>query len=109
MDLRVGLKHPPEELSEYETTSPPAVIGNLVIAGSAIADNNRAEAPSGEVRAFDTRTGALEAMDSLLRPQASRQARRMHGPSSPPIRIGSGVRPHRQRQPRLLRRPAPRK
>ena len=59
VDLRLGLKNPPEELSEYETTSPPAVIGNLVIVGSAIADNNRAEAPSGEVRAFDARTGAL--------------------------------------------------
>ncbi len=59
IDLRIGLKNPPEATSEYETTSPPAVIGNLVIVGSAIADNNRAEAPSGEVRAFDARTGAL--------------------------------------------------
>jgi quinoprotein glucose dehydrogenase len=31
----------------------------LVIVGSAIADNNRINAPSGEVRAFDARTGAL--------------------------------------------------
>ena len=59
IDLRVGLKNPPEETSEYETTSPPAVIGNLVIVGSAIADNSRAEAASGEVRAFDARTGEL--------------------------------------------------
>ncbi len=59
IDLRVGLKHAPETMPEYETTSPPAVIGNLVVVGSAIADNNRAEAASGEVRAFDARSGAL--------------------------------------------------
>ena len=59
VDLRAGLKISPQYKSEYEATSPPAVIGNLVIVGSAIADNYRAEAPSGEVRAFDARTGAL--------------------------------------------------
>jgi quinoprotein glucose dehydrogenase len=44
---------------EYEETSPPAVIDDLVIAGSGIADNDRVESPSGVVRAFDARTGAL--------------------------------------------------
>lgn len=44
---------------EYHITSPPAVIGGLVIVGSAISDNERADAPSGVVRAFDVRTGAL--------------------------------------------------
>jgi len=43
----------------YHMTSPPAVIDNLVIVGSAIDDNNRADMPSGVVRAFDARTGAL--------------------------------------------------
>lgn len=44
---------------EYEETSPPTVIDGLVIVGSGISDNNRARMPSGVVRAFDARTGAL--------------------------------------------------
>ncbi len=43
----------------YHMTSPPVVIDDLVIVGSAIDDNNRADMPSGVVRAFDARTGAL--------------------------------------------------
>jgi quinoprotein glucose dehydrogenase len=67
IDLRVGLKNPPQSKSEYENTSPPAVIGNLVIVGSAVADNSRVEAASGEVRAFDARTGALRwTWDSIV-------------------------------------------
>jgi len=44
---------------EYEITSPPAVVHGLLIVGSTVADNVRAQAPSGVVRAFDARTGAL--------------------------------------------------
>jgi len=44
---------------EYGVSSPPAVIHDLVIVGSKIADNQRVDAPSGVVRAFDTRTGTL--------------------------------------------------
>lgn len=44
---------------EYQVTSPPAVAGDLVIVGSAVSDGNRLEAPSGVVRAFDARSGAL--------------------------------------------------
>ncbi|HEX4001367.1 MAG TPA: PQQ-binding-like beta-propeller repeat protein [Candidatus Acidoferrales bacterium] len=43
----------------YHMTSPPAVIDDLVVVGSAIDDNARAEMSSGVVRAFDARTGAL--------------------------------------------------
>lgn len=43
----------------YHMTSPPAIIDDLVIIGSAIDDNGRAAMPSGVVRAFDARTGAL--------------------------------------------------
>lgn len=57
--LTDGLARKPEYIGEYEETSPPAVIDDLVVVGSAIADNNRAQAPTGEVRAFDARTGAL--------------------------------------------------
>ncbi|MFZ3216826.1 MAG: pyrroloquinoline quinone-dependent dehydrogenase [Candidatus Acidiferrales bacterium] len=44
---------------EYHMTSPPAVIDDIVVVGSAIDDNARADMPSGVVRAFDARTGAL--------------------------------------------------
>ncbi len=59
VDLRQGLRNPPHFKAEYEETSPPAVIGDLVVVGSGIADNSRADAASGEVRAFDARTGKL--------------------------------------------------
>ena len=44
---------------EYQVTSPPAIIRDLVVVGSAIADNQRLDAPSGVVRAFDARSGTL--------------------------------------------------
>jgi len=44
---------------EYGVSSPPAVIYDLVIVGSKVADNQRVDAPSGVVRAFDARTGAV--------------------------------------------------
>ncbi|HEV2688543.1 MAG TPA: pyrroloquinoline quinone-dependent dehydrogenase, partial [Bryobacteraceae bacterium] len=43
----------------YHMTSPPAVIDDLIVVGSAIDDNQRAAMPAGVVRAFDARTGAL--------------------------------------------------
>jgi quinoprotein glucose dehydrogenase len=46
-------------LGWYHMTSPPAVIDDIVVVGSAIDDNVRADMPSGVVRAFDARTGAL--------------------------------------------------
>jgi len=45
--------------AQYHMTSPPAVIDDVVVVGSAIDDNSRAEMSSGVVRAFDARTGAL--------------------------------------------------
>jgi quinoprotein glucose dehydrogenase len=59
VDLRRGLRNAPIAAGEYEQTSPPAVVRGLVIVGSGVADNDRTDAPSGEVRAFDARTGAL--------------------------------------------------
>lgn len=44
---------------EYEVTSPPAIIDDLVVVGSAIGDNTRVDEPTGVVRAFDARSGAL--------------------------------------------------
>jgi quinoprotein glucose dehydrogenase len=57
IDLRGGLRNPPAKHSEYELTSPAAIIDNVIVAGSAVADNDRTEAASGEVRGYDVRTG----------------------------------------------------
>jgi quinoprotein glucose dehydrogenase len=43
----------------YQVTSPPAVVNGLVVVGSSIADNRRADLERGVVRAYDARTGAL--------------------------------------------------
>ena len=59
VDLTVGLRHRPDYHWEYGVTSPPTVVNDLVIVGSAVSDNHRADAPDGVVRAFDVRTGAL--------------------------------------------------
>jgi quinoprotein glucose dehydrogenase len=59
VQLRNGLRNAPANASEYEETSPPTVVGDVVVVGSAVADNNRIDAASGEVRGFDARTGAL--------------------------------------------------
>ena len=57
--LRDGLRNTPYYAEEYELTSPPVVINGMIVTGSAVADNNRTSAASGEVRAYDARTGAL--------------------------------------------------
>ena len=44
---------------EYHFTSAPAVVSDIVVVGSAINDNDRVEMPSGVVRGYDARTGAL--------------------------------------------------
>jgi quinoprotein glucose dehydrogenase len=44
---------------EYYPTSAPIVVGDVVVIGALVADNLRTDAPSGVVRAFDVRTGAL--------------------------------------------------
>ena len=59
IDLTQGLRRPPQYVGEYEITSPPAIFRDLVITGSAVADNGRADMASGEVRAFDAETGQL--------------------------------------------------
>ncbi len=43
---------------EVVAGSKPAVVNDVVVVGSAVADNQRVQAPSGRVLAFDARTGA---------------------------------------------------
>jgi quinoprotein glucose dehydrogenase len=59
VNLRDGVRGADRLAHEYHVTSPPAVVDGLVIVGSSIFDNLHAEAPSGAVRAFDARTGAM--------------------------------------------------
>lgn len=58
VDLTHDLLNAPMELGEYEVTSPPAVVGSLVIVGSSVGDNNRLDAPNGVVRAYDAKSGS---------------------------------------------------
>jgi len=44
---------------DYQVTSPPAVIADLVITGSSIGDNRAVDVERGVVRAFDARTGTM--------------------------------------------------
>src|SRR4051794_4422622 len=57
IDLKNGVGN--VRKGDYQVTSPPAVIGDLVVVGSAIGDNGGAELERGSVRAYDARTGAL--------------------------------------------------
>ena len=59
VDLRKGLRIPPTGFADYQVTSPPAVIGDTIVVGSAIADGTGNVHPSGEVRAFHAVTGKL--------------------------------------------------
>ncbi|HKT07300.1 MAG TPA: pyrroloquinoline quinone-dependent dehydrogenase [Gemmatimonadaceae bacterium] len=59
VDLHVGVRGAEAHAHEYHVTSPPAVVGDVVIVGSSIFDNIRVDAPSGVVRAFGVRDGRL--------------------------------------------------
>ncbi|MBC7894785.1 MAG: pyrroloquinoline quinone-dependent dehydrogenase [Cytophagaceae bacterium] len=82
VDLKAGLRNAPQSRSEYEVTSPPAIIGDLVIVGSAIADNQRTDAPPGVVRAYDARTGALRWAWDPHPPVGTRGSETWQGPSA---------------------------
>lgn len=59
VDLRAKLRNAPRNFTEYEVTSPPAIVNDVIVVGSGVADNGRAYAASGEVRGYDALTGAL--------------------------------------------------
>lgn len=59
VDLKQGLRIPPFEAAAYTVTSPPVAANGLVVVGSSIGDNSRPNPASGEIRAFDARTGVL--------------------------------------------------
>lgn len=86
---------------EYHMTSPPAVIDDVVIVGSAIDDNARVDMSSGVVRAFDARTGKLRWKWEPLPPNAEND-KSAQPPNTSTWRTGAGnawsamvVDPHR--------------
>ena len=55
VDVSHGLsEHTP---AEYSITSPPAILGDRVVTGAMVLDNQRVDIPSGVVRAYDIRSG----------------------------------------------------
>jgi quinoprotein glucose dehydrogenase len=46
--------------AEHGITSPPAILGDKLITGSMVLDNQRTDAPAGIVRAYNVRSGELE-------------------------------------------------
>jgi quinoprotein glucose dehydrogenase len=79
---QVSLRNVPRYVQGwYHMTSPPAVIDDLVIVGSAVDDNPRVDMPSGVVRAFDARTGSLQWSWDPIPPNS---------PATPAWRTGAG-------------------
>lgn len=56
-EIKIDIGMPLEWAGEFQITSAPVVVRDVVVVGSAISDNRRVEAPAGTVRAFDARTG----------------------------------------------------
>ncbi|PYV23500.1 MAG: pyrroloquinoline quinone-dependent dehydrogenase [Acidobacteria bacterium] len=82
---QVSLRDIPRYIpGRYHMTSPPAVIDDLVVVGSAIDDNARVDMPGGVVRAFDARSGALRWSWDPIPPNPSGAANRAVAPVSPP-------------------------
>jgi len=57
IDISEGIGH--RLPGEYGITSPPLVLGDLLVTGALVLDNIRVDAPGGVVRGYDARTGAL--------------------------------------------------
>ncbi|WP_312488910.1 PQQ-binding-like beta-propeller repeat protein [Sphingomonas sp.] len=58
------------EPGHASSNSGPAVIGDMVVVGQQVSDNQRRDAPSGVVRAYDATTGALRWAWDAKRPDA---------------------------------------
>lgn len=68
LDEDVEVNGRPVDAGDYLVTSPPAVLRDIVVVGSAIGDNRSRDVESGVVRAYDARTGELRwAFDPIPR------------------------------------------
>jgi quinoprotein glucose dehydrogenase len=59
VDLTRGVVYGPEFRGDFQVTSAPTIVGDVVITGSSIGDNGAVDMPRGVVRGYDARTGAL--------------------------------------------------
>jgi len=70
VDLAIGMGH--NVPGYHYPTSPPMIVGRAAVLGTFHSDNQSNDEPSGVVRAFDTRTGALlwawDALEPLSHP-----------------------------------------
>ncbi|EIK94390.1 quinate dehydrogenase [Pseudomonas sp. M47T1] len=71
VSLRVGMGNANQDL--YFPTAAPTVVRNLVVVGGLVWDNQKTGEPSGVVRAFDVRTGALVWAWDLGNPAITRE------------------------------------
>ena len=68
IDLTAGMGL--DEPGHASSNSGPAVIGDMVVIGQQVSDNQRRDAPSGVVRAYDATTGTLRWAWDAKRPDA---------------------------------------
>jgi len=88
VDLHAGVRNVAIDRTDYHQSSAPAVVRGVVVVGSAISDSRRVDEPSGVVRAYDARTGALRwSWEPLLDLAAADGAPRGH--SRPLVRAGA--------------------
>jgi quinoprotein glucose dehydrogenase len=59
VDLTGGVEYSTRFRGDYQVTSAPTIVGDVLITGSSIGDNGAVDMPKGVVRAYDARTGAL--------------------------------------------------
>ena len=78
VDLRAGLGEVAP--GEMYMTSPPTVLGDVVVTGAMVRDNWRVDAPGGVIRAFDVRTGDLRWAFDPVPPGTPRLADAQGGP-----------------------------
>jgi len=59
VDLSKGVRLVDRSSYDYSVTSPPVIVGDILISGSSIGDNSAVELERGIVRGFNARTGEL--------------------------------------------------
>ncbi len=85
VELKGGRLGSEQWLGEYQVTSAPTVVHDLVVVGSAVSDNQRTDAPSGVIRAFDARSGALRWAWDLAPPGHPRPSDGSYVPGTPNV------------------------
>lgn len=68
VDTNTGLSE--HSAASYGITSPPAILGDSLITGSMVLDNQSTKSPGGIVRSYNTRSGELEWVFNPLLPGA---------------------------------------